>query len=43
MNTNGAYSYADLGYPPEYDLDVEYDDAEQKILHNGRTNFNATT
>ena len=32
MNTNGAYSYADLGYPPHYDFDVEYDEAEQKFL-----------
>ena len=32
MNTNGAYSYADLGYPPEYDLEVEYDDAEQRFF-----------
>ena len=23
MNTNGAYSYADLGYPPHYDFDDE--------------------
>ncbi|MCL7721935.1 hypothetical protein ACQP4Q_02305 [Actinobacillus pleuropneumoniae] len=32
MNTNGAYSYADLGYPPEYDLEVEYDEEERKFL-----------
>lgn len=28
MDTNGAYSYVDLGYPPEYD----FDDEDQKFL-----------
>ena len=32
MNTNGAYSYAELGYPPEYDLEMEYDEEERKFF-----------